>query len=238
MGLYRATGIVLRTYKLGEADRIIVFLTRERGKVRAVAKGVRKTRSKFGSRLEPTHNVGLQLHEGRSDLHIVTQVESLDHFRVIREDLSRLTKAVAMLEAIDQVAREDEPSIRLYDMLLGALRSLTDNDAALLVPGFFFKLLMAEGSQPRVDACVSCGKTEGLVSFSESEGGLTCRDCRRGVPVSPEAVEHLQQILGGRLADALTAPESPATHETSRLATKSLEFFLERRLRSTGVLDS
>ena len=105
--LYRDEGIVLRTYKLGEADRIIVFVTRGRGKVRAVAKGVRKTKSKFGSRLEPMSHVALQLYEGR-ELDIVTQAESIEHFRVIRDDLDRIARASAMLEAVDQMAQEGE----------------------------------------------------------------------------------------------------------------------------------
>ena len=86
MALYRDHGIVLRTHKLDEADRIITFMTERHGKVRAVAKGVRKTKSKFGARLEPTSHVALQLYEGR-ELDIVTQAESVDHFKAIREDL-------------------------------------------------------------------------------------------------------------------------------------------------------
>ena len=93
MGLYRAEGIVLRTYKLGEADRIVSVLTPHHGKVRAVAKGVRKTKSRFGARLEPPTHLQLQLYEGRSELHIIDQAETLDHFRIIREDLDRLTHA-------------------------------------------------------------------------------------------------------------------------------------------------
>src|SRR6188768_202123 len=103
MALYRDQGIVLRTYKLGEADRIVSFMTERHGKVRAVAKGVRKTKSKFGARLEPMSHVALQLYEGR-ELDIVTQAESLDHFKANREDLDRLTRGVTLLEAADQIA--------------------------------------------------------------------------------------------------------------------------------------
>ena len=100
---YTTKGIVLRTYKLREADRIIVLISPDRGMIRAVAKGIRKTKSKFGSRLEPTTHVSMQVHKGKGDLDLITQVETLDHFRTIREDLNRLTKAIAMLEAVDQV---------------------------------------------------------------------------------------------------------------------------------------
>ncbi len=123
MSLYREHGIVLRTYKLGEADRIVVLMTQSHGKVRAVAKGVRKTKSRFGGRLEPTSHVSLLLYEGR-ELDIISQAESVDHFRAIREDLDRLAAAVNMLEVVDQVAQERESSPRLYQMLLGALRTL------------------------------------------------------------------------------------------------------------------
>ena len=233
---YRAHGIVLRTYKLGEADRIVVLLTAERGMVRAVAKGVRKTRSKFGSRLEPMSHVALQLHEGRSDLHLVTQVESIDHFRPIREDLDRLAKGVSMLEAVDQVALPDEPVPELYRMLLGALRTLAANDSALVTAGFFLKLLTLEGAGPQVQVCVQCGSDDELVAFSEMDGGLVCRDHRRGMGLTPEAVALLQQILGGQLGSALNAPPSPATHEVEQVAIRALEHFIERRMRTTSVL--
>lgn len=234
---YRANGIVLRTYKLGEADRIVVLFTPERGMVRAVAKGVRKTRSKFGSRLEPTSHVALQLHEGRGELQLITQVETIDHFRTIREDLDRLTKAVSMLEAVDQVGLPDRPSPQLYRMLLGALRTLAENDSALVVAGFFLKLLALEGSGPQVEECVMCGDTDELVAFSPIDGGLTCRNHRRGTGVSPEAVRLLQHVLGGQLGAALNEPPGPATAEVHQLATQALEHFLERRMKSTHLLE-
>lgn len=236
MSLYRDEGVILRTWKLGEADRIVVVLTRGHGKVRAVAKGVRKTRSKFGARLEPTSHAALQLYEGR-ELDVITQAESIDHFRAIRDDLDRLTKAVAMLEAVDQLAQEREVNPRLYQMLLGALRSLAAEDSALVVPGFFLKLLALEGYRPVVDECVSCAATTDLVAFDLDSGGVLCRACRRGQAISPAALDLLQQILGGGLAAALRQPASPATHEVDQLATRSLEHHLERRLRSVAVLD-
>ncbi|MFN7148703.1 MAG: DNA repair protein RecO, partial [Microthrixaceae bacterium] len=98
MSLYRDTAIVLRTHKLGEADRIVVLLTRGHGKVRGVAKGVRRTTSKFGSRLEPGSHIQVQLHEGRGELDIVTQAETVEPYRRTREDLSRLSRASSLLE--------------------------------------------------------------------------------------------------------------------------------------------
>ncbi len=236
MALYRDRGIVVRTYKLGEADRIVSFVTENHGKVRAVAKGVRKTKSKFGARLEPTSHVALQLYEGR-ELDIVTQAESVDHFRAIREDLDRLTRAVIMLEATDQLSLEREPNPELYRMLLGALRTLDQRNSALVVAGFHWKALALEGFRPVVEHCVACEEPEGLVAFDPIEGGLLCNEHRRGTRVSPEAVALLQAILGGRLAVALDAEPSSATHEVDHLATRVMEHHLERRLRSVGLLE-
>lgn len=234
--LHRDEAIVLRTYKLGEADRIVVLLTRGRGKVRAVAKGVRKTRSKFGARLEPTSHIAVQLYEGR-ELDIVTQADSLDHFRAIRDDVDRITRASAMLETADQLALEGESNPRLFQMLLGALRTLAGSDSPLVVPAFFWKVLSLEGYQPEVDACAQCGDEGPLVAFDIETGGTLCRTCRRGGPLTPEALELLRQVLGGRLNEALAAPASPATHELDTLATRAVEHHLERRLRSLSVLD-
>src|SRR6266566_1711271 len=123
VGLYRDQGVVLRTIKLGEADRIVTILTQVNGKIRAVAKGVRKTGSRFGARLEPTRHVALQCYRGR-ELDVVTQVETIDAFRQLREHYVSLTHAIAMLEAVDQVAQEREANPALYRMLVGALRTL------------------------------------------------------------------------------------------------------------------
>ena len=157
MALYRDRGVVLRTYRLGEADRIVVLLTRGHGKVRAVAKGVRRTKSRFGARLEPPSHVELLLYEGRGELDVVSQAESVDHLRPLREDLDRLSRAMAVLEAADQLALEREPNPRLYEMLVGALRTLADTDAPLVVAGFLLKALALEGFRPQVEhACLRC----------------------------------------------------------------------------------
>lgn len=235
MSLYREHGIVLRTHKLGEADRIIVFVTRGHGKVRAVAKGVRKTRSRFGSRLEPCSHVALQLYEGR-ELDIVTQAESVDHFRAIREDLDRLAAAQLMLEATDQISQEREPDTGLYQLLVGALRALAGDGGALVAPAFLLKLLATDGVRPLVDHCADCGEDTPLVAFDLASGGLLCRSCRRGVAVSPEAVDLLRDVLGGRLGAALARPVDGATHEVAHLATTAMEHHLERRLRTADAL--
>ncbi|MER3452782.1 MAG: DNA repair protein RecO [Acidimicrobiia bacterium] len=236
MALYRDEGVVLRTIRLGEADRIVTLMTAAHGKVRAVAKGVRKTTSRFGGRLEPPSHVAVQLWAGR-ELDIVTQVESIEAFRRVREDLDRLARATMVLEAVDQVAREREADQRLYRMLVGALRTLCASDSPLVVPAFFWKLLAHEGFAPVVDACASCGAPGELVAFDLGEGGALCRGCRRGAAVSPEAVGLIRRILGGELGRVLSGPVDPAVAaEVDVLAVRALEHHLERRLRSAGVL--
>ena len=236
MAIYRDQGVVLRTIKLGEADRIITFVTQAHGKVRAVAKGVRKTKSRFGSRLEPLTHVALQMYEGRGDLDTVTQAETIDTFRPVREDLDRMTRATAMLEAIDQVAQEREPSPRLYQMLVGGLRALSAHNSPILVPAFFWKLLSLEGFHPVLDMCAACGSDDELVGFDLSLGGALCRSCRRGHGLSADALALLRRVLGGDLARVLTEPRSPAVAELDRLAVVALEHHLERRLRSLHTL--
>jgi DNA repair protein RecO (recombination protein O) len=236
MSLYRDQGVVLRTMRLGEADRIVTLVTSGHGKVRAVVKGVRKTKSRFGARLEPLSHVAILCWQGR-ELDIVTQAEVLDHLRVLREDLSRLSRATAMLEAVDQLAQERQVNPRLYEMLVGALRFLAERDAPLVVPAFFWKLLALEGYHPVLDSCAICGAEEPLVAFDLEEGGTLCRSCRRGVAVSPEAVDLMRRILGGDLLRALDEPAGPATQEVDHLASQALEHHLERRLRTLRLLE-
>jgi DNA repair protein RecO (recombination protein O) len=239
MSLYREQGVVLRTMRLGEADRIVTLLTPGRGKVRAVAKGVRKTKSRFGGRLEPLNHVALLLYEGR-ELDVITQADTIEQFRLVREDLDRLAKATSLLEAADQVAQERQPSSRLYTMVLGALRALSAADSPLLVPAFFLKLLSLEGFHPLLDGCAGCGSSAELVAFDVGEGGALCRACAgrvNALAVTPDALALVRRILGGDLSAVLREPAGRATAEVDRLATRALEHHLERRLRSVSVLD-
>lgn len=239
MSLFRDKGVVLRSYRLGEADRIVVFLTERHGKVRAVAKGVRKTNSKFGARLEPLTHVDLLLWQGRSDLDIVNQVEVVDAYRPIREDLNKVPRGMALLEVADQLAQERHPDPALYTMLTGALRALAnpspDADPTLVAPSFFLKALVLEGGGPILDECANCGQSEPaveLVAFDIVAGGTLCRMHRSGRPLSAPALDLLRRILGGDLAGVLKAPPPPGTDEVAELATEAMEAHLDRRIRS------
>ncbi len=238
--LYRDSGVVLRTYKLRESDRIVVIHTLENGKVRAVAKGVRKTKSKFGARLEPMSHVRLLLYRGR-ELDIVSQAEAVEPLAPMLSSLDRASQGLAALEAVDQLSLEREPNPQLYKMLVGVLRTIAERPSPLNVPAFYWKLLANEGMRPQLDACVRCGESEPdaqIVAFDLHEGGVLCRACRSGSSISPGALSLMRDILGGRLREALSQEESPATHEVSALATRALEFQIERRLKAVAMFEA
>jgi DNA repair protein RecO (recombination protein O) len=234
MTLFRDRGLVLRTIRLGEADRIVTLMTHQHGKVRAVAKGVRRTTSKFGSRLEPLSHVALLGWQGRGDLDMINQVEVVDTNRTVREDLDRMAVAMVMLEVVDQVAQERHANPLLYEMLVGAIGALGEHNSAMVAPAFFLKVLALEGSAPMLDQCVSCGEADAgaLVAFDLLEGGVLCRSCRRGRPLSQQGLSLLRRTLGGGLAGVLAEPRSPVTDEVGALAAEAMEIHLDRRLRA------
>jgi len=240
VSLYRDEAVVLRTWKLGEADRIVVLLCRGVGKVRAVAKGARKTGSRFGARLEPGAHVQVQLYKGRGELDTVTQVEHVESFKVTRTDLSRMSHTASLLEAVDQVAQDREPQPRLFSMLVGALRVVEESDPPLITGAFYLKLLALEGVAPELDVCVGCGEPadtgEGVLLALEA-GGVHCRSCGGGRRLSAEALAVSRAVLGGGLTAALELPQGPVTAEVHSLATTAMEAHLERRIRSLRVLD-
>ena len=237
MALYRDRAVVLRSWKLGEADRIISLHTHAHGKVRGVAKGIRRTKSKFGARLEPLSHVSIQLYRGRGDLDTITQAETVDRFTTLRDDPDRFARAEAMLEAVDQVAQDRDPNRGLHVMLVRALRTLDERDPPLVVAAFFLKVLTHEGLRPELDRCVDCGSGAAPETIDFRDGGVHCRNCRRGRPVTPEALSIMRRILGGGLAGVLDEPVGPATGEVDLLATALFEHHLERRLRSVAVRD-
>ncbi len=237
-GLYRDQGVVLRTIKLGEADRIVTLLSQTNGKVRAVAKGIRRPGSRFGARLEPTTHVAFQCYRGR-ELDVVTQVETIDANRRLRDSYISITHAISMLEAVDQVAQERERNVALYRMLAGALRTLATQPSPAVSAAFFWKLLSLEGFHPLLDTCARCGADDPFVAFDFEDGGVLCEVCGHhgGRRVSPEALDVVGRVVGGGLNGVLASPPSPPLlHEVERLAIAALEHQSERRLRSAALL--
>ena len=232
---YRTNAVVLRTYKSGEADRIVVLMTEAEGKVRAVAKGARKSK-RTAALLDGLAHVDVQLYRGKGDLDTVTQVQALDTFAAIRADLDRFTRAASFVEAVDHVTPDREPHDRLYRMLVGALRTVDGPNQKLVAAGFFLKLLALEGLEPVFDRCVSCGSVEPLVSFDPVNSGTRCASCRSGIPLSDEGIRICRLILTGGLGAALQLPDSPVLDDVNRLATTAFEHQTERRLKSLSTI--
>jgi DNA repair protein RecO (recombination protein O) len=237
--LYRDRAIVLRTYKLAESDRIVVLMTEHHGKVRAVARGVRKTTSKFGARLEPMSHVNLLLAKSSQPegLDHISQAEIVETIGPLVGDLDHMTNGLALLEAVDQMAMEREPNSHLYRMLVGGLRTVAERSGPLVIPAFYWKLLAADGVRPQLDACARCGEAGPLIAFDPAQGGALCRACRTGAPLSAAALELMRQILGGKLNEALALPPTAATHEVAGHATRALEHHIERRLRTVSMFE-
>jgi DNA repair protein RecO (recombination protein O) len=235
VALYRDEGVVLRTVRLGEADRIVTLATPGHGKVRAVAKGVRRTKSHVGARLEPLSHVSMLCWRGR-ELDVITQSEVVGSPKQLREDLDRLVPALTMLEIVDVVAVEGHAMPELFALLTGALRTLASSGSQLVLAGFCWKLLAVEGVAPVVTVCARCGAPDPLVAFDPGEGGLLCRSCRRGQAVSTETVEIVRRIVGGDLRGVLSEGAHDVDSEVERLGLLAVERHLDRRLRTTRHL--
>ena len=180
--LYRDEAVVLRTHPLGEADRIITLLTKERGQIRAVAKGVRRTKSRFGARLEPFMVVDVQCYEGRN-LDTVTQAESLATYgQTIARDYTVYTAATVMVETAERLTEEHEPSTQQYLLLVGALRSLGggEHDPGLVLDAYLLRSLAVAGWAPSFYDCAKCGGPGPHSAFNIAAGGAVC-------PVVPSA---------------------------------------------------
>ena len=244
VSLYRDDGIVLRTQKLGEADRIVTVLTRRNGRVRAVGKGVRRTKSRFGARLEPFTHVDLLLYTGRS-LDVITQAETVRAYgEPLATDYPRYTSGTAMLETAERFTpMEKEPGIRQFLLLVGGLRALGErvHDPRLVLDAYLLRTLAVAGYAPALDECAVCGTPDGpgpgdmtgSRSFAVPAGGLTCRSCRPPGAASPAVatIALMRSLLRG---DWARADASQARHqvECSGLVAAYVQWHLEHSIRS------
>jgi DNA repair protein RecO (recombination protein O) len=231
MAHYRDEGIVMRTIRLGEADRIVTLITPDHGKVRAVAKGVRKTKSRIGARLEPLSQVQALVWRGR-ELDVISQVEVVRSFRAIREDLERLGPAQTMLEIVDFAAVERQAAPELYAVLAGALATLERAASPFLLGAFCWRLLQIEGVGPITDRCARCGSGGPLVAFDAGEGGFLCAGCRRCQAVSEHVVDLVHRVVNGGLGRVLAEASPAAAPAFEALGIYAVEHHLDRRLRS------
>ena len=241
MPVYRDEGVVLRTHKLGEADRIITLLTRHHGRVRAVAKGVRRTSSRIGGRLEPFMLADVQRHEGRS-LDVVTQVATLAPYAAgIAGYYRRYTAGTAMLETAERLTDvEKEPAIQQYLLLVGGLRSLAagEHDPSLVLDAFLLRSLAVAGWAPSFHDCAKCGAPGPHRGFSVPAGGAVCPDCRPpgSVAPAPDTSLLLAALLAGDW-DLADASELHHRREGSGLVAAFLQWHLERGLRSLRLVE-
>jgi DNA repair protein RecO (recombination protein O) len=238
MALRHDQGIVLRSYPFGEADRVVVLLSPNTGKLRTVAKGVRKTKSRFGGRLEPFTHVDVVVYEGRN-LDTITQVSIIDAFGHLRDDLDRVIAAGTMLEVADAVSQENEPSLRLFLLLQRGLKAL---DAAPVHPDlvtcFLLKAAAVVGVAPALDDCAGCGRSDPLTRFSFSAGGVLCESCRApgAYALRDGLTAYLSAVAGADLG-GLPPPDERFSGEAMGVARRFVEYHLERRLESLAVLD-
>ena len=246
MPLYRAEAVVLRTHKLGEADRIITLLTRDQGRVRAVAKGVRRTTSRWGSRLEPFSHVDLQLAEGRN-LDTITQAVTITPFPAnLGLDYERYTAGTAMLETAERLITEDrEPALQQFLLLVGALRAMTGLDnpddpkpAGQVLDSYLLRSLAVAGYAPSFDACARCGEMGPHRWFHPAAGGVLCVNDKLPGSASPapETITLLGALLAGDWA-TVTASEPRHRREATGLVAAYLQWHEARGLRSLAYVE-
>ena len=227
--------VVLRSIRYGEADRILHLYTPGRGRVGAIAKGVRRSKSRFGGRLEPFFRVSLGLHEGRSDLLTVTSAETVVAYGALRERAEAIDAAARACDAVSRLFDSGEPHPEVFNLLCTMLALLDADPAAADVErrlAFRLKLLLAAGLAPQLAACATCGETAGLVGFSAAAGGVVCGSCEASsFPLDAEAHAFLTAALGVPLAQTPRAGARIA-RIADRVVNDTVAYHANVRLRS------
>lgn len=227
---------MLRKLRYGEADSILQIYTRELGRVGAIAKGVRRSKSRFGGRLEPFFRLDLVLHEGRSDLLTITSAETLDAHPGLRTRARSLDAASKLGDFVLRLLDEREQNLPAYNLIANAL-ALLDSDEAAARPevslAFRAKLMLAAGFQPELSACVHCGSPEGLVAYSPSAGGVVCADCREGGDFAFDQPAH-EFFTGAIAAPLAAAPDAApeARRQTDKAIVETLGHHAHVRIRA------
>ena len=241
-GPVRTEGVVLRSIRYGEADRIVHLYTPRRGRVSAIAKGARRTRSRFGGRLEPFFRLELMLHEGRSELLTVTAAETITGHPRLRTDARALDAAARACDAVARLFDTDEAHPAVYNLLCHELALLDARAGAHSAAeaihanqlAFRLKLLLAAGLAPQLGACASCGAHEHLTGFSGAAGGVACAACEaNSFPLDEAAHAFMTGALGAPLAAAPAAPER-ALRQAERAVAETLEHHAGVRLRTAA----
>jgi DNA repair protein RecO (recombination protein O) len=238
-GPFKTEAVVLRSMRYGEADRILHLYTPERGRITAIAKGVRKTKSRFGGRMEPFFRLHMGLYQGRSEILTVTSADTIDGHPRLREDAAALDSAARACDAVGRLFETAEPhpgvfallcnELALLDAGVGGGRSHATHANQL---AFRLKLLLAAGLAPQLAACASCGEAHDLVAFSGAAGGVVCSACEAsGFAIGEEAHAFMTGALGATLADVPAAGER-ALREADRAISETVEHHANIRLKS------
>jgi DNA repair protein RecO (recombination protein O) len=236
-GSLKTEAVVLRGIRYGEADRILHLYTPERGRVSAIAKGVRRAKSRFGGRLEPFFRLNLVLYQGKSDLMTVTSAETIAGHPRLREHGASLDGAARACDAVSRMFGEGEPHSGVYHLLANQL-ALLDREPERATRAnalaFRLKLLLAAGFAPHLASCATCGEPEHLVGFSGAAGGVVCGSCEAGsFALSQEGHDFLMAALGRPLAESPDATPS-ALQQADRAISETLEHHAHVRLRAVG----
>jgi DNA repair protein RecO (recombination protein O) len=243
--VYKTPAIVLRQRKLGDTDKILTLYTANLGKIDAVAKGVRKARSRLAGHVEPLTQATFLLAKGKS-LDIVTQVETIESFQRLRDDLDRLSRALYACELIDKFTEPHADNFGLYRLLLDTLRRLmTETDVDTPLRFQEMSLLRDSGYAPELDECVVCRQRLRPETnyWSAAGGGIVCTDCRSHEaavrPISPNAVKLLRLLLHGRFSDvARVSIDAGLASELERVLVEYVRWVLERDVRSAAFIDT
>jgi DNA repair protein RecO (recombination protein O) len=241
-GPVKTEAVVLRSMRYGEADRILHVYTPHRGRMSAIAKGVRRTRSRFGGRLEPFFRLRMDLHEGRSELLTVTGAQTIDAYPRLRGDAGALDGAARACDAVGRLFETSEPHPGVFNLLCRKLALLDEQAGSTQRAGgapiaaragslaFRLKLLLAAGLAPALGACACCGEREHLVGFSGSAGGVVCGACEAAsFPLSGAAYGFMTEALGRSLTEIPDAPEA-ALGQVERAISETLEHHAHLRL--------
>jgi DNA repair protein RecO (recombination protein O) len=243
--VYATPAVVLRQRKLGDADKIITLYTAHTGKVDVVAKGVRKARSRFAGHVEPFSHGNFLLAKGKT-LDIVTQVETIEPFAPLRDDLDRLSRGLYVCELLDKFTEPREPHFDLYRLLLDTLRRIAARDD-IDTPVRFYEMALLDvlGYRPELEECVRCRRALAPTTnyWTTSGGGVACPDCRAETsairPMSVNAVKLFRLLLHGTFADvSRVAVDAELASELERAMLEYLRWVLERDLRSAAFIDA
>lgn len=241
MRTFRDEAIVLRTQNLGEADRIVTLLTSRNGLIRAVGRGVRKTSSRIGARLEPFGVIDVQVRWGKSGLHSIEQVETLAPYgRSIAQDYALFTAANLMVETLERVSEEAWATDRYYRLTVGALHALSlgRHEPSLVLDSYLLRLLGLAGWAASCWDCATCGASGPHAYFNPSAGGAVCVNCKPNgaVPVDEDTILLLAALSVGDWGHADGSSWS-ARAEAHVLVTTFVQWHIERRLKSLSVLE-